>query len=156
MNQDVHYLTTEGAAKLRKELEALKGSGREELAKRLRAAIQQGDLSENADYTAAKEEQAFLEGRILELETILRNIAIIDDLAKSQDEVGIGCHVTIQEEGFPPETYHMVGPKEADPANGRISHESPIGRVLLGRKKGETVSADTPAGAIHLKILKIE
>ncbi len=156
MNQDEHYLTSEGAAKLRLELETLKGPGREELAKRLRAAIQQGDLAENADYTAAKEDQAFLEGRVLELETILRNAIIIDDMVRKPDEVGIGSHITIQEPGFPPETYHMVGPKEADPANGRISHESPIGRALLGRKKGETVSADTPAGSIHFKILKIE
>jgi transcription elongation factor GreA len=106
-----NYLTAEGAKRLTEELEYLKGPAREKLAERLRAAIQQGDLSENADYHAAKEEQGFLEGRIIELDQILHNAVIIDDMEKNPDEVGIGCYVTIQEEDYPPETYHMVGPK---------------------------------------------
>jgi transcription elongation factor GreA len=151
-----NYLTAEGAKRLTEELEYLKGPAREKLAERLRAAIQQGDLSENADYHAAKEEQGFLEGRIIELDQILHNAVIIDDMEKNPDEVGIGCYVTIQEEDYPPETYHMVGPKEADPKNMRISHASPIGAVLMGRRVGDKVTAKTPAGAIDLKILKIE
>jgi transcription elongation factor GreA len=151
-----NYLTAEGARRLSDELEYLKGPGREQLAGRLRAAIQQGDLSENADYHAAKEEQGFLEGRIMELEQILHNAVIIEEMEKKPDEVGIGSYVTIQEEDYPPETYHLVGPKEADPRNMRISHASPIGSVIMGRKVGDTVTAKTPGGAIQLKILKIE
>ncbi len=150
------YLTSEGAARLHSELEYLKGPAREQLAARLRAAIQQGDLSENADYISAKEEQGFLEGRIQELENILRNVIIIPEENKDVSEVNVGAHVTIQEEDYPAETYYLVGPKEADPRNGRISHESPIGRALIGHHVGETVSAETPGGVIRLKIIKIE
>src|SRR5512139_1182703 len=124
------YLTPEGAAKLKAELAELTGPRREELAQRLRAAIQMGDLSENADYHKAKEDQGFLEGRIQEIEAILRNAVIIEKNPGSET-VALGSHVTIQEEGSPPETYHLVGPTEADPRSGRISHESPIGRALL-------------------------
>ena len=120
---EVSYLTAEGAARLKSELEYLKGPSREQLAMRLHPAIQQGDLSENADYIAAKEEQGFLEGRILELEQVLRNAVIIDTLEHKVDEVTVGSRITIQEDDFPEETYHLVGPKEADPPNGRISHE---------------------------------
>ncbi|HNT53198.1 MAG TPA: transcription elongation factor GreA [Anaerolineaceae bacterium] len=153
---EVHYLTTEGLEKLQRELENLKGPARQALSERLRFAIQQGDLSENADYIAAKEEQGFLEGRILELEQILQNAAIIDETRKTDGVITIGSRITYQEENFPPETYQLVGPAEANPARGRISHESPIGRALLGQRLGETVSVDTPGGAIRLKILKIE
>lgn len=156
MATENHYLTEEGARRLQEELNYLKEQGREQLAKRLRAAIQQGDLSENADYTAAKEEQGFMEGRIQELEILLKNAIIIDHLEKSPDEVGIGSYVTIQEDVYPPETYHLVGPKEADPRNGRISHESPIGQALMGRRAGDEVTASTPGGKIHFKIVKIE
>jgi len=155
MNQSVQYLTPEGHARLKAELEELKGPRREELAKRLRSAIQMGDLSENADYHKAKEDQAFLEGRIQEIEAILRNAVIIEK-NDNKEVVSIGSQVTIQEEGLPPETYHLVGPKEADPRNGKISHESPIGRALLDRKVGEIVEADAPGGKIKFKILKIE
>lgn len=150
------YLTREGLTRLQQELEYLKGPTRDQLALRLRAAIEQGDLSENADYTAAKEEQGFLEGRIQELEHILSNVIIIDNVVKNLNEIGIGDHITIQEDDFPEEKYHLVGPKEADPGNGRISHESPIGKALLGHKVGDLVMVDTPAGAIRLKIIKIE
>ncbi|MEN6436458.1 MAG: transcription elongation factor GreA [Anaerolineaceae bacterium] len=156
MTSEVHYLTREGAEKLKTELEELKGPARLELSKRLRSAIQQGDLSENADYSKAKEDQSFLEGRILELESILNNAKLIDDLEISTDYVGVGNRVTIQEEDFPEETYFVVGPKEADPVNGRISHESPIGKALLGHKIGETVAVSTPGGEIYFRILKIE
>jgi transcription elongation factor GreA len=153
---DIHYLTADGLARLKKELEELKGPRRQELSARLRAAIQQGDLSENADYIQAKEEQGFLEGRILELDATLRNVVIIDEKPRLRDAVDIGAHITIQEEDYPPETYHLVGPKEAAPDQGRISYESPIGRALMGHRVGEEVIVEIPAGQLHLKILKIE
>ena len=149
------YLTTEGAARLKAELEELTGPKRTELAARLRSAIQMGDLSENADNHKAKEDQGFLEGRIQELEYILGNAVIIEE-NNHNGVVSIGSHVTIQEEDFPEETYHLVGATEADPTKGKISHESPIGQALIDHKVGETVEAETPGGAIKLKILKIE
>lgn len=150
-----NYLTPEGEAKLNAELQDLKGSKREELSKRLRSAIQMGDLSENADYHKAKEDQGFLEGRIQELEAILRNAIIIKE-TKSSGIIFIGSHVTIQEDTFDPETYHLVGPTEADPRQGRISYESPIGRALMDKKVGDVAEAETPGGKIKFKILKIE
>ncbi len=149
------YLTTEGAARLKAELKELTGPKREELAARLRAAIQMGDLSENADYIKAKEDQGFLEGRIQELEYILGNAVIIEENG-NKEVVEIGSHVTIQDEDFPEETYHLVGPTEADPSKGKISYESPIGQALLEHKVGDTVEAETPGGVLKLKILKID
>ena len=148
------YLTPEGETRLKAELEELTGPRRQELAQRLRAAIQMGDLSENADYHKAKEDQGFLEGRIQEIDAILRMAVIIEK--KHSDVVTVGSHVTIQEADYPPETYHVVGAKEADPRNGKISNESPIGRALMEHKAGETVQADAPDGKIEFKILKIE
>lgn len=153
MNQQM-YLTPEGAAKLRSELAELTGPRREELSQRLRAAIQMGDLSENADYHKAKEDQAFLEGRIQELEAVLRTAVIVEKT--SSDVVTVGSTVTVQEEGFDPETYYVVGAKEADPRNGKISNESPIGSALMDHKVGDVVEAETPGGKIKVKILKIE
>ena len=150
-----NYLTPEGESKLRIELEELKGPKREELSRRLRSAIQMGDLSENADYHKAKEDQAFLEGRIQELEAILRNSVIIEK-KQNTGVVVIGSHVTIQEGGLEPETYHLVGPAEADPRNGKISHESPIGLAIIDKKVGDVTEAETPGGKIKFKILKIE
>lgn len=152
---DAMYLTPEGMAKLKTELDDLKGPRRRELAKRLRSAIQMGDLSENADYHKAKEDQAFLEGRILELEHLLRHAVIIEKNA-SADVVGLGNHITIQEDDHPPETYHLVGAKEADPRNGKISNESPIGMALADHRVGDVVEVRTPGGTLRLKILKIE
>lgn len=154
MNQPT-YLTPEGEAKLRAELEELKGPRRDELSQRLRSAIQMGDLSENADYHKAKEDQGFLEGRIKEIEAVLRDAVIIEK-STNTSVVSMGDRVTIQEEGFPPESYHIVGAKEADPSNGRISNESPIGRAIMDRKVGDVVEADTPGGKMKFKILKIE
>jgi transcription elongation factor GreA len=114
-----------------------------------------GDLSENADYHKAKEDQGFLEGRIQELESILRNAVIIEQTASS-GIVFIGSHVTIQEDSFDPETYHLVGPTEADPRKGKISYESPIGRALMDKKVGDIAEADAPGGRIKFKVLKIE
>jgi transcription elongation factor GreA len=149
------YLTPEGEAKLKAELAELTGPRREELSRRLRSAIQMGDLSENADYHKAKEDQGFLEGRIQEIEAVLRNVVIIEKSANI-DVVSIGDQATIQEEGFDPETYHVVGAKEADPRNGKISNESPIGHAIMNHKVGDVVEVDTPGGKMKFKILKIE
>jgi transcription elongation factor GreA len=153
---DEQYLTYEGAQSLQEELERLKGPERDELAKRLRSAIQMGDLSENADYHAAKEYQAFIEGKIQELEFVLKNAVIIEELEENRGVVTLGTQITIQEDGSSPETYFLVGAKEADPRNGRISNESPFGSALLGGREGQEVVAQTPAGQVRLKILKIE
>lgn len=152
---DPKYLTAEGMAKLRAELEELKGPRRLELAKRLRSAIQMGDLSENADYHKAKEDQAFLEGRIQDLEYLLRDAVVIEKNTTSE-VVGLGNHVTIQEGDSPAETYHLVGAKEADPTNGKISNESPIGMALAGHRTGDIVEVQTPGGGLRFKVLKIE
>ncbi len=150
------YITAEGAEKLKSELVELKGPQREALSRRLRDAISQGDLSENADYSKAKEDQAFLEGRILELEYILGNAIIVEGNSGPRDKVEVGVTVTVQEEDYPEETYAMVGAKEADPRNGKISNESPIGRALMGKQVGDVAEASTPNGTIRLKILRIE
>jgi transcription elongation factor GreA len=150
------YLTAEGAGKLRAELAQLKGPGREEMAKRLRSAIQMGDLSENADYHKAKEDQGFMEGRILELEYLLNNAIIVEAQTGQRNVVEVGTTVTVQEEDLDPEVFMLVGAKEADPRNGKISNESPIGRALIGHQVGEQVTAQTPGGELSFKILKIE
>jgi len=154
MAQEKLFLTAKGAAKLRKELEALKGPGRAEIAERLRKAVRQGDLSENADYTNAKEQQAFLEGRILELETLLRKATIVERPGSS-GQVEIGSTVVVSEDSQNKSTFLIVGAKEASPREGRISHESPIGNALMGKKVGETAQAETPGGRIRLKILEV-
>lgn len=150
------YLTAEGAKKLKEELEQLKGPGREEVARRLREAIEMGDLSENADYAMAKEDQAFLEGRIQELEYLLSSAIIVEEQSGVREVVEVGTTVTVQEEDYPPDTYKLVGAKEANPREGKISNESPIGQALIGKRVGETAVANTPSGEIKLKILKIE
>lgn len=150
------YLTPEGAAKIKAELKELVETKRPEIAQRLREAIQMGDLSENADYIMAKEDQAFLEGRILELQELLSSATIIKGEGHSTTVVGMGSKVTVQEGGASEEVYTLVGAKEADPRTGRISNESPIGRVLLGKRVGDTVKVETPGGAIKLKIISIE
>jgi transcription elongation factor GreA len=155
MDDQEYYITPEAATNLRNELEELKGPRRSDLAKRLRFAIQQGDLTENADYIAAKEEQAFLEGRILELETLLRDAIIVEN-SEPCDQVRIGCTVKVIIDDHEERVFHMVGMKEADPRQGKISHESPIGKALMDSGIGDTVTAETPAGKIQLKILEIQ
>lgn len=155
MHDNEYYLTPEAATNLRNELVELKGPRRLDLAKRLRFAIQQGDLTENADYIAAKEEQAFLEGRILELETLLRDAIIVEN-TEPCDQARIGCTVKVIIDNREERIFHLVGMKEADPRQGKISHESPIGKALLNSRVGDTVTAETPAGNIQLKILEIK
>jgi transcription elongation factor GreA len=154
---DVSYLTPEGLEKLQKELAQLKGPERDAISQRLRSAIQMGDLSENADYIKAKEDQGFLEGRIKELEYTLKNVTIIDKANIDTSKVNIGSTITVQEGDFETETWFLVGPKEASPRAGKISYESPIGKALIGRSVGDNVNVLLPNGNnISLKILKIE
>ena len=152
---DIHYLTSDGKEKLSKELHELTTKGRQELSERLKHAISMGDLSENADYHKAKEDQGFLEGRIQEIEMILRNSKVIVT-QDNYSEVSIGAKVTIKEANFDPETYLLVGRKEANPRDGKISHESPIGKALLGHKVGDLVDVILPDGdKIQFEILTI-
>jgi len=153
---DEIFLTSEGIKKLKNELEFLKNEGRENIAKRLRAAIQMGDLSENADYITAKEEQGFIEGRILELEMTLKNAVAIDGIEKEKDVIQIGSVVTVKEEGYSEEIFYIVGSKEANPDEGKISYESPIGRSLLNHRVGDIVRVETPGGQINFKIIDIK
>jgi transcription elongation factor GreA len=151
------YLTAEGARKLREELDNLRTVKRQDLAERLRFAIKQGDLSENADYAAAKEEQSFLEGRILELERTLHDIVILDESNTVAGVVRLGSKVTVMEQGYPDqETFQLVGRAEADPAQGKISNESPLGQGLIGKRVGDTVRVSAPGGDTVFKIVKVE
>lgn len=152
---DVVYLTPEGKQRIEEELQQLKTVRREEVAAKLATAIKQGDLKENADYHDAKEEQGFIESRIRDLEDSLRRAQVIEDTGPS-NTVRVGSTVTVTEEGYDEtETYYIVGAHEADPANGRISNESPMGRALLGAKKGQSVRVDSPAGIITFQIVTI-
>lgn len=150
------YLTARGVEKRREELGRLINEKRPALAERLRHAIQQGDLSENADYQTAKEEQGFMEGRIQELEAMLLDAIIIEEGQGPKDHVGLGSRVTVLEEGEDvPETFIIIGAAEADPANGRISNVSPMGKALMERKVGEQVKVQAPAGEIIFAITAI-
>ncbi len=151
-----YYLTKEGRKNMQEELQQLEGPRRKEIAARLKSAIEMGDLSENADYHKAKEDQGFLEGKIQEIKHILNHVVIIEERKEDQDVVSVGSNVTVQEDDFPPETYYLVGSKEADPLQNRISHASPIGSALLKKSIGETVTVKTPNGDIELTILDIK
>jgi transcription elongation factor GreA len=154
-NDEPQYLTQDGAKALREELETLVNVKRAELAIKLNDAIAMGDLSENADYHDTKEQQAFLEYRIRYLESVLRNAKIIDEDGQRNDAVRLGSEVTIQEDGSEAETYKLVGPAEANPREGRISHESPLGKALLGKKVQSKVKVQTPDGELVFRIVKI-
>jgi transcription elongation factor GreA len=157
MENEKVYVTLEGVERLRQELKYLIDVRRPALAERLRQAIQQGDLTENADYQTAKEEQAFLEGRIQQLETMLLDAVIIEEGQGPKDQVGLGSRVTVIEEGEEqPEVFLVVGSAESDPASGRISHASPLGQALMQRKVGERVTVQAPAGKMVFIIKSIE
>lgn len=155
-NKEV-LLTEEGLEKIKLELEELRTKKRHEVAARLKEAIAQGDLSENSEYDAAKEEQAFIESRIVTLENMIRNAKIISPDSLDKHTVNVGAKVTIQEmpEGDV-ETYTIVGSAESDPLSGRISNESPIGSELIGKKVGEIVDVPVPSGTLQFKIVKID
>jgi len=149
------FLTQEGFDKLQEELDFLRSTKRQEVADRLREAADGEDLIENAEYEAAKNEQAFVEGRIQELEILLATAKIIKEKGPS-DTVQVGSKVTIQEEGYDKhESFVIVGAAEAKPSEGRISNESPLGRALLGNKKGDIATVDAPDGKFNVKIIKV-
>ena len=156
MTQQPTYLTQEGEKKLRAELAELTGPRREELSQRLRSAIQMGDLSENADYHKAKEDQAFLEGRIQEIEKMLEMAELIDEkAAHASKEVRVGSTVSLRTADNKRRKYQVVGAAEANPVEGRISDESPVGRALLGKKRGDKVKVEAPAGVVEMTITSI-
>jgi transcription elongation factor GreA len=154
---DEVYLTPDGQADLKRELDELINIKRPELAVKLKEAVAEGDLKENANYHDAKEQQAFIEGRIQYLENILRSATIVSSSDGPADEVRIGCEVTIREDGSEEdETYMIVGAAEANPREGKISQKSPIGEALLGHKKGDKVKVQTPSGTTVFKIRSIK
>ena len=148
------YLTRHGFDKLQEELEHLRNEKRKEVADRLHEAMEGGELIEDAEYEAAKNEQAFVEGRIQELEMILANARIVDETGK-REVVQVGAHVTIQEDDNDPEIYTIVGPAEANPREGRISNESPLGRALIEHHAGDSVKVDAPGGSFMVTIVKV-
>ncbi|MBE6883023.1 MAG: transcription elongation factor GreA [Ruminococcaceae bacterium] len=149
-------LTDEGLKKLEEELEQLKTVKRKEIAAKIKEALSFGDLSENSEYDEAKNEQAFVEARILQLEATLKNVRVLDDDELNNEIISVGSKVVLKDVEFDEEvTYQIVGSTEADPANGKISDESPVGKALLGRKLGETVTVEAPIGEILYEVLAI-
>ena len=157
MAEKIYQMTQEGLDKLEQELEDLKLVKRPEVVERIKVARGYGDLSENSEYESAKDEQAFIEGRIATLETMVRNAEIVDSASVARNEVALGKTVTFLAEGEDEEeTYSIVGTAEADPFKGLISNESPISQALIGRKKGDTVSVPLPNGSeMTVKITKV-
>lgn len=158
-DEDQTLVTREGLKKLKEELEILKTVRRQEVAGRLKEAISYGDLSENSEYEEAKNEQAFVEGRILELEAKIKNAKIIAEKKADRlhKEIEIGCTVTLvnRTDGDEEERYTIVGSTEADPLEHKISNESPIGKSLLSKSKGETVEVHSPSGIVKYEILNV-
>ncbi|OLC56832.1 MAG: transcription elongation factor GreA [Chloroflexi bacterium 13_1_40CM_4_68_4] len=147
------YVSAEGLAKLEEELEHLRNERRKEVAERIHAAMEFGDYSENSELEDAKNEQAFMEGRILTLEQMLKNAVVIDQNGH-HDKVELGSHIVVEVDGER-ENYTVVGSAEANPAEGRISNESPVGRALLGHRAGDKVRAVVPAGVLDMKIVAV-
>ncbi len=155
LNKEI-ILTHEGVAKLEEELNYLKTVRRREVAQRIKQAIAFGDLSENSEYDEAKNEQAFIEGRIVALENMLRNVRVIDDEDITTDRVSIGSTVKILDIEFDEVLeYTIVGSAEADPGQNKISNESPVGKALIGNQIGDIVDVNVPDGVIKFKILEI-
>jgi transcription elongation factor GreA len=155
MSEQPIYVTRDGLKKLEEELEYLRTVKRAQVAQRLHDAMGEGDIDENAEYDDAKNEQSFVEGRILTLEAMIKNAVLIQAEGKRRDQVALGSTVTVSEDGGEPETYHLVGSAEADPRQGRISNESPLGRALLGKRVGDTVTISAPAGTLSFQIISI-
>lgn len=149
-------ITDDGLKKLQDELENLKTNGRAEIAEKIKVARGYGDLSENSEYDEAKNEQAKIEARIVEIEAMLKNIEIIEDVKGKAKTVVIGVKVKVLDEEYGDESeYRVVGSTEADPRSGKISDESPVGKALLGKKIGDEVIVDAPGGEFKLKIIEI-
>ncbi|KMJ55629.1 transcription elongation factor GreA [Alkalihalophilus sp. As8PL] len=151
-----HYMTEEGKRKLEDELEFLKTERRKEVVERIKIARSFGDLSENSEYDSAKEEQAFVEGRIIQLEKMIRNAVMIEEEAGSSHVVSLGKRVKFVElPDGDEEEYTIVGSAESDPAEGKISNDSPMAQSILGRSVGDKVTVQTPAGDMSIEILEI-
>lgn len=150
------FLTAEGRTKIETELEYMRTVRRREVADRIHSAKDQGDITDNAEYEDAKNEQAFVEGRILELESKLRNAVLIANTANGSGTVQLGSTVTIKDHDGEESRYTIVGSAEAKPAQGRISNESPVGRSLLGRRVGDEVPVRTPGGIVNYTIIAVE
>lgn len=156
VNKEV-VLTYEGLQKLEQELEFLKAVKRREVAERIKQALSFGDISENSEYDEAKNEQAHVEGRIVQLENMLKNAKVIDEDDVKTDMVGIGSKVTILDIEFNEEIeYYIVGSAEANPSEFKISNESPVGSALMGKKKGTVVDVNVPDGVVKFKIIDIK
>ena len=155
MSEQPTFLTREGHAELKQELEFLRTTRRQQVAKRLHEALAEGELLENAELEDARNEQSFVEGRIQMLEYLLSNAKIIQESHGPTAAVLLGSHVTVVEGGNAPEAYHIVGSAEADPVKGHISNESPLGRALLGRKVGEVAEVHAPDGVLEFKVVSI-
>lgn len=149
------YLTKEGLEELKKEHQELAKVKRPEVVTRVTEARNQGDLSENAEYSAAREELAFIDGRIEELEEMLKQVEIIDETPGGHSVVSLGSEVTIAINGKE-EVYRVVGEWEADPAEKKISHESPLGKALLGKKTGESAEVEAPAGKVIYTVVSVK
>lgn len=149
------FLTRGGYQKLEEELNYLRTVRRQEVARRLHQTLTEGNVLESAELQDARNEQAFVEGRILALESMLHNAVIIEDKGP-RDTVGLGSRVTVTEGDGMPETYHIVGSAEADPVKGLISNESPLGQALMGRKVGEKAEVNAPDGVLVFKIVGIQ
>ncbi|MBQ9141955.1 MAG: transcription elongation factor GreA [Lachnospiraceae bacterium] len=157
MKEKKNILTYEGLKKYESELEHLKVVKRQEVAQKIKEAREQGDLSENAEYDAAKDEQRDIEARIEELEKILKNAEVVDEDEVDLDKINIGCLIKILDVEFNEELeYKIVGSTEANSLKGKISNESPVGKALMGRKVGDTVEVETQAGLIAYKVLEIQ
>lgn len=151
-----NILTYEGLKKLEDELHDLKVVRRAEVAQKIKEAREQGDLSENAEYDAAKDEQRDIEARIEEIEKILKNAEVVLDEEVDTGKISIGCKVKIRDMEFKEDLeYKIVGSTEADSLKGKISNESPVGKALIGAKKGQTVTVETQAGELKYKVLQI-
>jgi transcription elongation factor GreA len=155
-NMTATFLTKEGYQKLADELEFLRTTKRKEVAERLHEAMEGGELIENAEYEAAKNEQAFVEGRIQELEIILASARIIEEQANDPTTVQVGDTVLVKEGGAGQEEYTIVGAAEANPREGKISNESPLGKALLNHRAGEDVTVEAPGGTFKVKVVKIK
>jgi len=156
MKEKEVLLTIEGLKKLEEELERYKSVKRRDVAERIKQAIEFGDISENSEYEDAKNEQAWIEGRILTLEKMLRNAKIIDDENIGTDEVTLGSTVLLKDLEYDEDVrYTLVGSMEADPGDNKISNESPVGRAILGKSKGSIVEVKVPAGALKYQIMDI-
>jgi transcription elongation factor GreA len=158
MGERPTFITRQGMQKIEDELHYLRTVRRQQVAHRLHEAMEGGDIQENAEYEDARNERAFVEGRILELETILGKAVLIEEETAPSDHVGLGSRVTVVEvdgEEGEPENYHVVGSAEADPVAGRISNESPLGRVLMGAQVGDIVTVNAPDGLLKFRIVSI-